>query len=158
MDVGTLPNHVKSGVFWLYGGCNFNCLLVVNHLRFGFRYGVFNLVFLYCLVGDRSSTIDIKAMTGKTTITIKFEVEKYDGKSNFLLWKMRVTSVLVKRGTHKAGLVLRRSRRRWMMMSEMTSTFTQRRESYCTYQTRFSTTSCTRRQLLVFGIGCRAFI
>jgi len=41
-------------------------------------------------------------MTSKTTMTTKFEVEKFDGKSNFLLWKMRVTSLLVKKGTHKA--------------------------------------------------------
>jgi len=34
-------------------------------------------------------------------MTTKFEVEKFDGKSNFLLWKMRVTSLLVKEGTHK---------------------------------------------------------
>ena len=43
-------------------------------------------------------------MASKTTTTTKFEVEKFDGKSNFLLWKMRVTSLLVKEGTHKALL------------------------------------------------------
>jgi len=43
-------------------------------------------------------------MTSKTITTIKFEVEKFNGKSNFLLWKMRVTSLLVKKGTHKALL------------------------------------------------------
>src|SRR3954468_2183433 len=37
-----------------------------------------------------------------TTTAIKFEVEKFDGKVNFLLWKMRVTSLLVKEGTHKS--------------------------------------------------------
>ena len=40
-------------------------------------------------------------MASKTTTIIKFEVEKFDGKSNFLLWKMRVMSLLVKQGTHK---------------------------------------------------------
>jgi len=34
----------------------------------------------------------------------KFEVLKFEGKSNFLLWKMRVTSLLVKEGTHKTLL------------------------------------------------------
>jgi len=45
-------------------------------------------------------------MTSKTTTTtkFKFKVEKLDGKSNFLLWKMRVTSLLVKEGTHKTLL------------------------------------------------------
>ena len=52
----------------------------------------------------RSSTIDIRAMVSKTTITTKFDVEKFDGKSNFLLWKMRVTSLLLKEGTHKVLL------------------------------------------------------
>src|SRR3954471_12206048 len=41
------------------------------------------------------------ASKGTTTAT-KFEVEKFDGKVNFLLWKMRVTSLLVKEGTYKA--------------------------------------------------------
>jgi len=45
-------------------------------------------------------------MTSKTTTTtkFKFKVEKLDGKSNFLLWKMRVTSLPVKEGTHKTLL------------------------------------------------------
>ena len=43
-------------------------------------------------------------MASKTTTTTKFEVEKFDGKSNFLLWKMRVTSLLVKEGTYEALL------------------------------------------------------
>ena len=43
-------------------------------------------------------------MASKTTTTTKFKVEKFDGKSNFLLWKMRVTLLLVKEGTHKALL------------------------------------------------------
>ena len=42
-------------------------------------------------------------MASKTTTT-KFEVQKLDEKSNFLLWKMRVTTLLVKEGTHKALL------------------------------------------------------
>jgi len=41
-------------------------------------------------------------MASKMTMTTKFEVGKFDGKSNFLLWKMRVTSLLVKEGTPKA--------------------------------------------------------
>ena len=40
-------------------------------------------------------------MTSKTTTITKFEVMKFDGKSNFLLWKMRVTSLLMKKSTHK---------------------------------------------------------
>jgi len=43
-------------------------------------------------------------MASKTTTIIKLEVEKLDGKSNFLYWKMQVTSLLVKEGTHKALL------------------------------------------------------
>ena len=43
-------------------------------------------------------------MASKTTMTTKFEVEKFDGKSSFLLWKMQVTSLLVKEGIHKALL------------------------------------------------------
>ena len=35
------------------------------------------------------------------TTTTKFKVEKFDGKVNFLLWKMRVTSLLIKEGTYK---------------------------------------------------------
>ena len=38
------------------------------------------------------------------TTTTKFEVEKFDKKSNFLLWKMRLTSLLVKKGIHKTLL------------------------------------------------------
>src|SRR3954462_15626688 len=41
------------------------------------------------------------ASKGTTTAT-KFEVEKFDGKVNFLLWKMRVTSLLVKEETYQA--------------------------------------------------------
>jgi len=48
------------------------------------------------------TTIGIGAMTSKTITTTKFEVEKFDGKSNFLLWKMRVTSLFVKEDTQKA--------------------------------------------------------
>ena len=62
------------------------------------------MVFLCCLIGDRSSTIGIRAMASKMTTTTKFEVEKFDGKSNFLLWKMRVMSLLMKEGTHKTLL------------------------------------------------------
>jgi len=72
---------------------------VIDLLRFRFRCRVFNLVFLYCLIGDRSLTIGI-TIASKTTRTTKFEGEKFNEKSNFLLWKMRVTSLLVKDGTH----------------------------------------------------------
>src|SRR3954470_7778432 len=42
-------------------------------------------------------------MACKTTTTAtKFEVEKFDEKVNFLMWKMRVTSLLVKEGTYQA--------------------------------------------------------
>ena len=54
MDVGTLPNHVKSCVLWLCGDLVFNCLPVVDFLRV--RCRVFNSAFLCCLIGDRSST------------------------------------------------------------------------------------------------------
>ena len=43
-------------------------------------------------------------MASKTTTTTKFEVEKFDEKSNFLLWKIRVTSLLMKEGIYKALL------------------------------------------------------
>jgi len=36
--------------------------------------------------------------------TMKFEVEKFDWKNNFMLWKMRVTKLLPKEDTHKALL------------------------------------------------------
>ena len=42
-------------------------------------------------------------MASKMTTT-KIEVKKFDGKNNFLLWKMRVTTLLVKEATHKALL------------------------------------------------------
>jgi len=41
-------------------------------------------------------------------MTTKFEVEKLDEKSNFLLWKMRVMSLLVKERTHKALLGIKK--------------------------------------------------
>jgi len=37
-------------------------------------------------------------------MTTKFEVEKFDRKSNFVLWKMRVTLMLVKEGTYEVLL------------------------------------------------------
>jgi len=55
------------------------------------------------------TTIGIRVMASKMTATTKFEVEKFDGKSNFLLWKMRVTFLLVKEGTHKAHLGIKKS-------------------------------------------------
>ena len=48
-------------------------------------------------------------MASKTTTTTKFKVEKLSGKSNLLLWKMRVTSLLVKEGTHKALLAIEKN-------------------------------------------------
>ena len=47
------------------------------------------------------TTIGIRSMTSKSAVT-KFEVEKFNGKSNFLLWKMRVTTLLVKEGVYRA--------------------------------------------------------
>lgn len=35
------------------------------------------------------------------TATTKFDMEKFDRKSNFLLWKMRITLLLVKKGVYK---------------------------------------------------------
>ena len=67
------------------------------------------MVFLYCMISDKSSTIGVRAMASKTTTTTKFEVEKFDRKSNFLLWKMQVTLLLMKEGTIRPCLVLRRS-------------------------------------------------
>jgi len=62
-------------------------------------------------------TIGIRVMTSKT-ITTKFEVEKFDGKNNYMLWKMRVTTLLVKEGTHKAMLGAEKSSKmeddKWM--------------------------------------------
>jgi len=65
-------------------------------------------------------------MASKMTTTIKFEMEKFDRKSNFLLWKMRVTSLLVKEGTYKALLGIEKKSSKWRMMSGTTSTFAQR--------------------------------
>ena len=42
-------------------------------------------------------------MASKMAI-MKFEVEKIDGKNNFLLWKMWVMALLMKEGTHKVLL------------------------------------------------------
>jgi len=42
-------------------------------------------------------------MVSKMTTT-EFEMEKFYGKNNFLLWKMRVTTLLMKEGAHKALL------------------------------------------------------
>ena len=56
VDVGTLLNHVKSGVLWLCDDYSFNCLLVVDFLRYSFRYGVFHVMILRCMINARSST------------------------------------------------------------------------------------------------------
>ena len=63
-------------------------------------------------------------MASKTTTTTKFEVEKFDGKSNFLLLKIRVTSLLVKEGTHKTLLGIKKKPLKIEMMSGTISTFT----------------------------------
>jgi len=142
----------------LYGDLVFNYLLVVDLLRFHFRCRVFNSVFLCCWIGDRSSTIGIKVMTSKTTMTTKFEMEKFDGKSNFLLWKMREHRCSWRRAHTRLCLVLRRCHQRWRIISETTSTSAQKWRSYYIYQMRSSTTWWMRRQLLIFGVGWRAFI
>ena len=43
-------------------------------------------------------------MASKRITTTKFEEEKFDGKSNFLMWKIRIMTLLVKEDTHKALL------------------------------------------------------
>ena len=69
--------------------------------RFHASVGESPSVFSYCV---SITTIGIRGVVSKTTTTTQFDVEKFDGKSKFLLWKMRVTSLLVKKGTHKALL------------------------------------------------------
>jgi len=61
-------------------------------------------VFLSCCICVFHTAIGIRAVASKMSTTTKFEVEKFDGKSNFLLWKMRVTPLLVKESIHKALL------------------------------------------------------
>ena len=73
VDVGTLPNQVKYRVPWLCG----NYLLVVDLLCFRFLCRVFNSVFLYCLIGDKSSTIGIRVMASKMTMTTKFVTPRF---------------------------------------------------------------------------------
>ena len=51
-------------------------------------------------------------MSSTTTATTKFKVEKFDEKSNFLLWKMQVTSLLVKKGTRKVLLGIEKSHKK----------------------------------------------
>jgi len=58
---------------------------------------------LLLLFGGDITTISIRVMASKT-ITTKFEVEKFDEKNNFLLWRMWVTTLLVKESTHKSLL------------------------------------------------------
>ena len=84
LDVDTLLNHSKSCVSWLCG----DFLLVVDLLCFRFHCRAFNSVVLYCLIGNRSLTIGIRVIASKTTTTTKFEAEKFNRKSNFLLKKM----------------------------------------------------------------------
>ena len=62
------------------------------------------MVFLYCLIGDRSSTIDIRAMASKTTTTNPVQGREIRREVQLLLWKMRATSLLVKEGAYKALL------------------------------------------------------
>src|SRR3954470_616702 len=49
------------------------------------------------------------------TTSTKFEVEKFDGKANFLFWKMRLTSMLIKERTYQA---LQGIRKKPSMMGE----------------------------------------
>jgi len=49
-----------------------------------------------------SNRVLLRAMSRKETMTTKFELEKFDENFNFLLWKIRVTLLLVKEGTLKA--------------------------------------------------------
>ena len=97
-------------------------------------------MFLCYLIDDRESTIGIRAMASKMTTTIKLEVEKFDRKSNFLLWKMRVKSLLVKEGTHKALLGIEKKSSKmdddeWNDIDLRTKV-----TIYCAYQMRSSTT------------------
>ena len=88
---------------------NLYCLLVID--RF-YASIVESLGVLSCYVGRFTtsgirasvSEIGVRETVSKTTTTTKYEVEKFDGKFNFLLWKMRVISLLVKEDTHKAPL------------------------------------------------------
>jgi len=94
-------------VFLCFVVINLYCLLVVNQFYASVVESLH--VFSCCRhfttsdisghVSLRFTTIGIKAMASKTTTT-KFKMEKFDEKSNFLLWKMRVTSLLVKEGRH----------------------------------------------------------
>ena len=78
-------------------------------------------------------------MASKTTTTTKFEVEKFDGKSNFLLWKMRVTSLLVKEGTHKALLDFKKKSSMMEYVEWNDIDFRAKSLSYFAYQMRSST-------------------
>ena len=53
VDVGTLLNHVKSGVSWFLVVISFFYLLAGDPLQ-SFCCRADNSVFLYCLIGDRS--------------------------------------------------------------------------------------------------------
>ena len=79
-------------------------------------------------------------MLSKTNTTIKFEIEKFDGKSYFLLWKMRVTSLLMKEGTHKTLLDIKKKPLKMEDDEWNDIDFAQRRRSYCAYLMSSSTT------------------
>jgi len=77
------------------------CLLVIDH----FHASVVEPTRYFSLtVSGVFTTIGIIALASKTTTTTKLEVEIFDGKSNFLLWKMQVTVLLVKDDIYKALL------------------------------------------------------
>ena len=87
-----LPNHVKYSVLVF---CDDLSQLLTSDKSS-------TLLLLNLLLGvSLITTIGIRAIASKMSTITKFEVEKFDEKSNFLLWKMRVTSLLVKKGTHK---------------------------------------------------------
>jgi len=96
-------------VFLCFMVISLYCLLVID--RF-YASIVESLGVLSCYAGHFTtsgitasvSEIGVRETVSKTTTTTKYEVEKFDGNSNFLLWKMRVMSLLVKEGTHKASL------------------------------------------------------
>jgi len=110
------------------------------------------------LIGDRSSTIGIRAMASKMTTTTKFEVEKFDGKSNFLLWKIQVTSLLlVKEGTHKALLGIEKKPSKMEDDDWNDINFHAKATITLCLSDEVLYNVMNRRQLLVFGVGWRVY-
>ena len=50
------------------------------------------------------TTIGVRTIASRAVTTKVEEVEKFDWRNNFLLWKMRVMTLLVNEGTHNALL------------------------------------------------------